>query len=285
MRVLFCTDGSKISYHSIENFYYWCKDFTVDIFCAIDWSFLPDTVSVEDSEFALQCTNSADSILDYSENFLSELGMKIGKKIKMCGSTVDSILEVCDKEIYDYIVLGSHGKRGLQKWLGSVSQEIASVAKFPTYVSKDKNNRQKVLFSVDSSELSADVVRKTLEDFDLSNKDIYLVTVYEIPDYLFLEGNLDSNWILDIQKKQEKVAMALLDDFEQIFNSAGLSVKNKIILNGAPAIEVVKFIEQNDIDLSVCGIRNRKNLPKFLISSVSKKILEMAKSDVLIIRL
>lgn len=48
---LFCTDGSKISYNAIQNFYHWMKDFTVDILCAIDWSFLPDSVAVEDSDF------------------------------------------------------------------------------------------------------------------------------------------------------------------------------------------------------------------------------------------
>ena len=149
MRVLFCTDGSKISYHAIQNFYHWMKDFTVDILCAIDWSFLPDSVAVEDSDFATYCTNSADSILDYSEKFLSEYGLNVDEKIKMCGSTVDCILETCDKKEYDYVVLGSHGKKGIQKWLGSVSQEIASVSKISTYISKEKNYRQKVLFTVD----------------------------------------------------------------------------------------------------------------------------------------
>ena len=62
MRVLFCTDGSKTSYSSIRNFSQWMKDFTADILCAIDWSFLPDTVSIEDSEFAMQCANSAKNI-------------------------------------------------------------------------------------------------------------------------------------------------------------------------------------------------------------------------------
>ena len=123
MKVLFCTDGSKISYHSIQNFSHWVKDFSVDIICAVDWSFLPDSVSVEDSEFGAQCANSANAILAYSENYLKEQGININRTIKMCGSTVDAILDTCDKEDYNCIILGSHGKHGIQKWLGSVSQE------------------------------------------------------------------------------------------------------------------------------------------------------------------
>lgn len=284
MRVLFCTDGSKISYHAIQNFYHWMKVFTVDILCAIDWSFLPDTITVEDSDFAVYCTNSADSILDYSEKFLKEYGLNVDEKIKMCGSTVDCILEACDKKEYDFVVLGSHGKKGIQKWLGSVSQEIASVSKISTYISKEKNYRQKVLFTVDSSDISPIVIDKSLESLNLDDKDIIISTVYEIPDYLFLEGNIDSNWILEVEKKQETASMILLNDYEQKFNDRGINVKDKIVLSGNPAQEIIKYITKEDIDLVVCGIRDRKHLSKFLLNSVSKRILESAKSDVVIIR-
>ncbi len=239
MRILFCTDGSKISYNSIENFSHWAKDATVDIFCAIDWSFLPDSVSVENSEFALQCTNSADAILEYSEKFLNETGIKTDEKIKMCGSTVDSILEVCDRKDYDFIVLGSHGKKGIQKWLGSVSQEIAAAAKISTYISKGLNNRQKILFALDSSDASQTVITKSLDAFDLRDKKIHLATVYEIPDYLFLDGNIDSNWVLEISKKQETAAMILLNSYEKLFTENELNITKKAILNGTPADEIM----------------------------------------------
>ncbi len=284
MRVLFCTDGSKISYNAIQNFAGWAKDYTVDIFCAIDWSFLPDSVSVENSEFAMQCTNSADSILNYSEKFLKENGITTGEKIKMCGSTVDSILEVCEHTQYDFIVLGSHGKKGIQKWLGSVSQEIASVSKISTYISKDKNYCDKILFALDASEISENIIYKSIQSFNLQDKQIHLATVYEIPDYLFLDGNIDSNWFLEIEKKQETASLILLNKYEKIFNDNGLTVNAKVVLHGVPAIEITKYTAKEDVDLIVCGIRNRKHLSRFLISSVSKRILENAKSDVLIIR-
>ncbi|MCM1338251.1 MAG: universal stress protein [Muribaculaceae bacterium] len=284
MRVLFCTDGSKSSYSSIQNFSCWIKDFTADILCAIDWSFLPDTVSLEDSEFAMQCANSADSILDYSEKFLQQHNIKIGKKIKMCGSTVDCILETSENFDYDFIVLGSHGKKGIQKWLGSVSQEIAAIANNSTYISKCDNNKKKLLFAVDNSEISTTVVEKAVNSFDFEDKEIYLVTVYDIPEYLFLEGNIDSNWLLDIQTKQEKASMLLLNKFEGILQQNGLKVMEKAVLSGSPADEINKYITKRDIDLVVCGIRNRKYLAKFLINSVSKRLLEIADSDVLIIR-
>lgn len=284
MKVLFCTDGSKISFSAIRNFSKWMRDITVDIFCAVDWTFLPDSVSVEDSEFANQCSNSANTILDYSQRMLEEYDISVGQKIKICGSTVDSILEICDKDMYDCIVFGSHGKKGIEKWLGSVSQEIAAVAKIPVYISKDKQDNNKVLFTVDSSDISEDIVAKSFDMFDLSDKQVYLATVYEIPDYLFLEGNLDSNWMLEVGKKQEIAAMLLLNKFEKMFEDKGIKVFHKEILNGVPAKELIDYISKEEIDLTVCGIRDRKYFARFLLNSVSKRILEHAKSDVLIIR-
>lgn len=283
MNVLFCTDGSKISYNSIINFSSWVKDFSLDILSVVDWSCLPDSVSIENSEFASQCSTSANVILDYAETYLKEMGLNVAQKIKICGEAVDTILDLVDSGKYDFVVLGSHGKKGIQKWLGSVSQEVASSANISSYISKNINNRKKVLFAVDNSELSAKVVLNSLNFLNLEDKEIYLATVYEIPDYLFLEGNVDSTWILEIEKKQEQASRLLLNSFEKSFIEKSFEVKDKLIFRGVPSQEIINFSNKEDIDLVVTGIRTRKHLSKFLLGSVSKRILENVKSDVLIV--
>lgn len=283
MNVLFCTDGSKISYNSILNFSSWVKDFSLDILSVVDWSCLPDSISIENSEFASQCSTSANVILDYAETYLKEMGLNVAQKIKICGEAVDTILDLVDSGKYDFVVLGSHGKKGIQKWLGSVSQEVASSANISSYISKNINNRKKVLFAVDNSELSAKVVLNSLNFLNLEEKEIYLATVYEIPDYLFLEGNVDSTWILEIEKKQEQASRLLLNSFEKSFIEKGFEVKDKLIFRGVPSQEIINFSNKKDINLVVTGIRTRKHLSKFLLGSVSKRILENVKSDVLIV--
>ena len=283
MNVLFCTDGSKISYNSIINFSSWVKDFSLDILSVVDWSCLPDSVSIENSEFASQCSTSANVILDYAETYLKEMGLNVEQKIKICGEAVDTILDLADSGKYDFVVLGSHGKKGIQKWLGSVSQEVASSANISSYISKNINNRKKVLFAVDNSELSAKVVLNSLNFLNLEDKEIYLATVYEVPDYLFLEGNVDSTWILEIEKKQEQASRLLLNSFEKSFIEKSFEVKDKLIFRGVPSQEIINFSNKKDIDLVVTGIRTRKHLSKFLLGSVSKRILENVKSDVLIV--
>ena len=246
---------------------------------------MPDSIVVEDKEFGIKCENSADCILQYSEKLLRDNNIKIGRMIKMCGSTVDSIFEIASAVDYKLIVLGSHGKKGIQKWLGSVSQEVSSVAKNSTYISKSKNDCKKVLFAVDSLELSPIMVSKCLKHLKLKDKDISLITVYEVPDYLFLDSNIDSKWILEVEKKQEREALMFLNKFERMFSERGLKVTHKMALSGIPAQEIISFANKENIDLVVSGIRDKNKLAKFLLGSVSKRVLENVKSDVLIVRL
>ena len=57
MRILFCTDGSRISFNALNNFAKWSKGAIVDVICVIDWSFLPDEVSIQEDGFATSCAN------------------------------------------------------------------------------------------------------------------------------------------------------------------------------------------------------------------------------------
>lgn len=284
MKILFCTDGSNISFNAMKNFSHWAKCGIVDIVCVIDWSFLPDSATIEDSNFVMQCTNTADEILDNAERLLTSHEIVTGDKIKLCGTVIDGILEICDKKDYDYIVLGSHGKKGIQKWLGSVSQEIASAVKIPVYISKLSNERKKVLITVDGTEKSKLCVEKLLNTMNLQDKKLHLLTVYEMPDFLFLKGNVDSNWLLEIQNKQEVAAMLTLNEIEALLKDNGIENYQKTITQGIPATEILKYATSNNIDLIVCGNKNYKKLSKFLLGSVSLRVLENTDSDVLIIK-
>lgn len=284
MKILFCTDGSKSSYKSIVNAVKWFKKPIVDIVCVADWSFLNDSIIVEDTDFMLKCANSATSILNSAEDFLSGQDIIVGEKIQVCGSVVDSIIEVIEESNYDLVVLGSNGKKGLKKWLGSVSQEVSSYSMISTYIAKEYNSAIKILFTVDFTDTNNKSIIQSLNILDLTDKVIYLATVCEIPDYLFLEGNINTNWIKDIDKKQTINANILLGKFEKIFENYNLKVAKKIVLKGNPSVEIVKFSEKENIDLVLCGVRTRKNMAKFLAASVSSRILENSKSDILIIR-
>src|SRR5574344_1157815 len=111
MKILFCTDGSDISLLALENASKLLKDATVDIICVIDWSFLPASMNIDNSNYSKVYDNIADSVLVFAEKEVTGHGFKMGEKIKTFGAAAEGILEQLDNKEYDMILLGSHGKK------------------------------------------------------------------------------------------------------------------------------------------------------------------------------
>lgn len=285
MRILFCTDGSKISFNALKNFSKFTdKDVVVDVICIIDWSFLPDDVVIEESGFANTCKNVADTILIRSGQVIEELNLVLGQTIKHCGAVVESILEQLKKEKYDFVVMGSHGKKGFQRWLGSVSREVLEATDVPVYISRELSANRRVLFTTDGFEFSEIVVKFAIEHLNLTECEIHVCSVCENPDLLFLDGTLDSNWLLAIQTQQEIYAERAVNRICKILIDNNLNVVNKKVISGIPATEIIKYIMEEHIDLVVLGAKPKTKMQKFLLDSVSKRVIENVHCDSLILK-
>lgn len=284
MRVLFCTDGSKISFNALKNISGWVKNAEIDTICVIDWSFLPDEISIEEENFTYSCANTADTILDYAEEEIKKLGMMPKERIKSCGAAIESILEQSEQKDYDLILMGSHGKKGLQKWLGSVSQEIINSSKISDYIAKEENNRKKLLLTTDGTGCSLEIINSIIPEMNLEEKEIHICMVNEDPNLLFLDGTLDTNWLLDIQRQQQRYAARAIEDIRSMLAKHNIRVNETAMLTGIPAQKIIDYARINDIDLIVLGSRNKSKLDRFLTGSVSKRVLENVVSDIWLIR-
>lgn len=284
MKVLFCTDGSKISFNALKNISGWVKNAEIDTICVIDWSFLPDEISIEEENFTYSCANTADTILDYAEEEIKNLGMHPKERIKSCGAAIESILEQSEQKHYDLILMGSHGKKGLQKWLGSVSQEIINSSKISDYIAKEENNKKKLLLTTDGTGCSLEIINSIIPEMNLEDKEIHICMVNEDPNFLFLDGTLDTNWLLDIQRQQQIYAAKAIEDIRSMLGRHNIKVNETSILTGIPAQKIIDYARINDIDLIVLGSRNKSKLDRFLTGSVSKRVLENVVSDIWLIR-
>lgn len=108
--------------------------------------------------------------------------------------------------------------------------------------------------------------------------------VNEDPNFLFLEGTLDTNWLLDIQKQQQIYASKAIDKIKTVIKNQDVNICQTSILNGIPAQEIINYAQKYNIDLIILGSRNKSKIDRFLMGSVSKRVLENVKSDVWLIR-
>lgn len=280
MHVLFCTDGSKISFNALHNFAKWTKGAIVDVICVIDWTFLPDEVSIEADGFANSCASVADNILDFAEKEVAKTNLILGQRIKRCGEAVDSILEQLEKEKYDIVLMGSHGKKGIQRWLGSVSRDVVNNVSISSYVTKYENRCKRILFATDGTDNSNKAVNEAIKNFNLNEKEIYICVVTENPSLLFLEGTLDSHWLLELEQQQEKYADKIIKDVRNKLEEFSLPVKRDAVVMGIPAEKIIDYARDEAIDLIVMGTREKAKIR----GSVSKRVLENTTSDVFVVK-
>jgi len=281
MKILFCTDGSHISLTAILNFSKWLKEFKTDILSVASIHTLPEGFVLEIPEFETKCQNSVDEILNYSKEFLLRHNIMVDKLIKGCGGIVDYILETEKK--YDFLVLGSRSKKGIQKWLGTTSTEIANKSTSSIYISKGKNENKEILF-VFQPEYDYEIeLKKIIPKFNFNQKNIHLITVFEVPEYLFLEGNIDKKWINEIEKKQIKESLNKIAHYERIFSQHNIKILNSTAIKGNFAEEIQKYSQKKQIDLIVL-LTNNQRRNKSDTSTIYKKILENCSSDIAILK-
>lgn len=283
MRILFCTDGSDICNDAFYNAASFIKEAQVDSICVIDWSFLPPSMNIESENYSAAYEAIADGILASAENLIEEKGLTVGSSIKIFGSAVEGIIEQLDKVVYDLIIMGSHGKKGIQKWLGSVSRQVISNTIVPVFISKKLTKNKKVLLTVDGSEPSFNAIKNALKLFDLKDREIYVISVKESPELLPLEASMDKNWLDSIEKQQRIHAAKAINKAKTIMEEAGIAVQNEVILTGNPAQKIIDIAAEEKMDLIIMGARTKTDLSKLLLGSVSKRVLENTNSGVLLI--
>lgn len=282
MKILFCTDGSETSTNALYNASKFIKEAVIDSICVIDWSFLPTSMNMEIDTYSKAYEEIAEGVLTNAQKMIEEKGFTNGARIKSFGSAAEGILEQIEKDDYDLILLGSHGKKGIQKWLGSVSRQVISNTLVPVFVSKQKTDNKKVLFTVDGSEYSINAVHQSIKIFQLEDKEIYIISVKESPEFLAIEATLDKNWLESIEKQQKIHASKAINKAKSVLEAANIKVQNEIILTGNPAQKIIEFSEKEKIDLTIMGARTKTDLSKLLLGSVSKRVLENTNSNVLI---
>ena len=286
MKVLFCTDGSEISFNALKNFNKWAiSGVIVDVICVIDWSYIPDSMVIEESGFVSSCRNIADDILEYSAKTVKTLGLNLGKKIKLCGMAVESILETLNSGDYDVVVMGSHGKKGLQRWLGSVSREVLLSSSTPAYISKYLNSCGKILFATDGSSDYLNVVKKAFEIFNLSDKEIYVCIAQEDPDLLFLNGTLDPAWRASIDRQNESYSKNILKDIEKFVLAKGVKITESKLAKGNPPNVIIDFAKKHCIDMIVLFESEDSRSKTFLKNNINSRVIENTKSDTFVINL
>lgn len=136
-----------------------------------------------------------------------------------------------------------------------------------------------VLVPIDGSEHSYQALEYVIEQFpDAKLTCLYVVDVNKFSG--------DTPWYSDpddVQEKQEAKANAI---FEEATDRIGKPSKeiNTVTEYGDIPREIVKYIEQNEIDLTVMGSKGQTGISRILLGSIAESVVRHSPTSVLVAR-
>jgi nucleotide-binding universal stress UspA family protein len=138
---------------------------------------------------------------------------------------------------------------------------------------------QKILVAHDGSKSSDKALKKALELAANSNASITIVSV--IPElYLTELSDLERNRILAALSKETADAM---EKIRKSLSGKSIEVKT-VIRQGDPAEKILETAQKMKVDIIITGSHGRHGTKKFLMGSVSSKVVDYSKCPVLVVK-
>ena len=144
--ILIPVDDSPISYAAVEHAEKIAKAFgskvtvmsviALDPFTGVDFYKVAPAVT----QYIMEAEKNAEGRLKDIQDTLTHHGLSVDTKIIREIPTATGILNIADEINADLIVMGSHGRTGLKKFiLGSLAQEVLTICPIPVLIVKQSD--------------------------------------------------------------------------------------------------------------------------------------------------
>ena len=147
-----------------------------------------------------------------------------------------------------------------------------------SYIIGDGNMYKKILVPTDGSDFAKDAQLHALFLAKVSGAEIIALSVSENH---FINGISVSEEIEQINQILTDRCKKDLEEFEDM-NDEGVKISS-VIKEGSPAKTILEVAEEEDIDLIVIGSSGKSGFDRFILGSVSDKVVNAAKCPVLVV--
>lgn len=240
----------------------------------------------------IEHTSEKSNIYEIEEYFNTE-GFLYKGFIQKEGIPAKVIIDTVNKEGYDLVVVGSHNKGNLERFLlGSVSHKVSLHSKSSVLIVKNPFTEKdlspektfKVLFAVDNSEFHNKMIEKIAHLIDIKRAKFNVLNV--TPDLYSLIPP-DAYIYTDVEKIKEATEKVSKDTINNVslnlMKRHGI-VEKKYHIEGDAAETIMNEAQKEKVDLTVVGSRGKTAFSGWLLGSVSSKISAYSEKIILILK-
>lgn len=218
------------------------------------------------------------------EALVEKLDLKPKKLEARIGSICDEIINFAADIKADLIILGSHGKHGLDLLLGSTANGVVHQAACDVLTVRMNQKDQavvphpyrKAVVAVDFRK-DNDAVLKNIQDLVQDVKtEAYVINV--IPDISPMLPTHFSDIELDLREEGR-------EHMRDLCQSLGIPDNHSRVEIGDPASEIVAYAKEIHADVIVVGNHARQILSTLLLGSTAHGVLHAAEVDVWLVKI
>ena len=290
MNILLAVDASPYSKHAVQMVKHLSGDVNLYILYVVDvpalkHAYLASACSESDFDgYRKEVARLSQHVLHETRDELLSSARQI-QLIADNGDPAECIIQTAEEHQVDLILLGHRGMTESAGFLlGGVSQKVATYAPCSVLVCKgEKSVLERILLAVDGSEASK-VTAQFLGKFPFKNPlRLTIEMVWAPPPSSLLASVSKSPFVAPKTASAKNKGEAVLREMAEPFQNGpyGVEIEWKC---GDPPLAILESAKQHNVQMIVVGARGLKGIKRFLLGSVSQKVLEHAPCSVLIVR-
>jgi nucleotide-binding universal stress UspA family protein len=218
-------------------------------------------------------------------------GMFDVETIVKTGNIDSELLGIVQEQAVDLVVMGSHGRRHFNRWfIGSVTERLLRKLPVPmlsvSHVGPEKHaielglvSVHKILYAADLSETTTVAMQYAIELARGTGSKLMVAHVVDHTNFVLLTntaaGYLETSrkmWVDSVTKKlRELVARE---------KPEGMEIE-VAILEGKPYEQILRFADDNGIDIIVLNLQGKGILERAFLGSTAERIVRLAHVPVL----
>jgi nucleotide-binding universal stress UspA family protein len=204
------------------------------------------------------------------------------------GSAAESILQYAQDQDVDLIIMSSHGRSGISRWVyGSVAERVLSQAPCPILIANAGQvpwgeGAARILVPLDGSQLAEKALEPAQELAQDLGLEIHLLSVMTAGHSL-REVSTSRDPLSGMEGEELKKAQDYLAG--QSSKIKDVPVQTSVKLAAASVAEtIIEYAAEHDIDIIVMSSHGRTGLSRWIYGSVAEKVLRSACCATMIVR-
>lgn len=186
------------------------------------------------------------------------------------------------------LVVGTHGRHGLGRWLlGSTTEKILRRARQNVYVVREEDDPhppsfRRILAPLDFSphaRRAVDVATRWSRHFDAHLSLLHVLASHPPPGIYGMDEASDPTWA----RRVEDEVREELREWDETIRHEAPDVESHLE-SGDPAAVIVDYAAEHDVDLLILASHGRTGVDRFLLGSTTERVVRNAPCPVLVVK-